>query len=55
MAIFLSLKSSELLENFQWRSSEEAIKENIENIKNELSDVLIYSTLINSKRLRSRY
>ncbi|MFB3164722.1 nucleotide pyrophosphohydrolase [Neobacillus sp. 179-J 1A1 HS] len=46
LAISLSLEASELLENFQWRSSEEAVKENIENIKDELSDVLIYSMLI---------
>ncbi|MFB3168482.1 nucleotide pyrophosphohydrolase [Neobacillus sp. 179-C4.2 HS] len=46
LAISLSLEASELLENFQWRTSEEAVKENIENIKDELADVLIYSLLL---------
>lgn len=30
LAISLSLEASELLKNFQWRSSEEAINENVE-------------------------
>jgi NTP pyrophosphatase (non-canonical NTP hydrolase) len=46
LAISLSLEASELLENFQWRSSEEAVNDNIENIKDELADVLIYSLLL---------
>jgi NTP pyrophosphatase (non-canonical NTP hydrolase) len=46
LAISLSLESSELLENFQWKSSEEAIYENGENIKDELADVIIYSILL---------
>ncbi|EJQ32363.1 hypothetical protein IEC_05375 [Bacillus toyonensis] len=46
LAISLSLEASELLENFQWKSSEEAVEKNLENIKGELADVLIYSILL---------
>jgi NTP pyrophosphatase (non-canonical NTP hydrolase) len=46
LALSLSLEASELLENFQWKSSEEAVGENFENIKDELADVLIYSILM---------
>lgn len=34
------------MENFQWKSSENAIEQNLENIKDELADVLIYSILL---------
>lgn len=43
LAISLSLEASELLENFQWKSSKEAINENLENIINEIADVVIYA------------
>ncbi|ASI84760.1 RS21-C6-like protein [Bacillus cereus] len=46
LAISLSIEASELLENFQWKSSEDAIEQNLENIKDELADVLIYSILL---------
>lgn len=46
LAISLSLEASELLENFQWKNSEEAISKNKENIKDELADVIIYSMLL---------
>lgn len=46
LTISLTLEASELLENFQWKSSQEAIKENIDNIKEELADVIIYSLLL---------
>lgn len=46
LAISLSLEASELLENFQWKSNEEAVEENMENIKDELADVVIYALLI---------
>jgi NTP pyrophosphatase (non-canonical NTP hydrolase) len=46
LAISLSLEASELLENFQWKNSEEAIKEKMENIEDELADVLIYAFLL---------
>lgn len=42
LAISISLEANELLENFQWKSSEEAIKRSEENIKEEMADVLIY-------------
>ncbi|MGG3801227.1 nucleotide pyrophosphohydrolase [Metabacillus fastidiosus] len=46
LAISLSLEASELLENFQWKNSEEALIQNKENIKDELADVMIYSMLL---------
>ena len=46
LAVSLSLEASELLENFQWKTSEEAVKVNLENIKDELADVLIYAMLL---------
>ncbi|MED4461843.1 nucleotide pyrophosphohydrolase [Metabacillus fastidiosus] len=46
LAISLSLEASELLENFQWKSNEEAVKEHHCDMKDELADVMIYSLLI---------
>lgn len=43
LAISLSLEASELLENFQWKSAEEALSLNRESILDELADVLIYA------------
>ena len=40
LAISLSLEASELLENFQWKSSEEAVEKK-EDMKDELADQLI--------------
>jgi len=45
LAISISLEASELLEHFQWKSSDEALA-NIEKIKEELADVMIYSLLL---------
>ncbi len=42
MALSIVLEASELLENFQWISNEEAYHKNMQNIKEELADVLIY-------------
>ncbi|WP_078549729.1 nucleotide pyrophosphohydrolase [Litchfieldia alkalitelluris] len=42
LALSISLEANELLENFQWKSSEEAIAESRQNIKEEMADVLIY-------------
>lgn len=42
LAISLSLEASELLELFQWKTSEEAVK-NTERLKEELADVLVYA------------
>jgi len=46
LAISLSLEASELLENFQWKDSEEALRTKREDIKDELADVFIYSLLL---------
>ncbi|MGM9927729.1 MAG: nucleotide pyrophosphohydrolase [Bacillus sp. (in: firmicutes)] len=42
LAISISLEANELLENFQWKSTEQALRENKQNIKEEMADVLIY-------------
>ncbi|WP_342431086.1 nucleotide pyrophosphohydrolase [Neobacillus sp. FSL H8-0543] len=42
LAISVALEASELLENFQWRTSEEAVTETRQNIKEEMADILIY-------------
>ncbi|MDG4657303.1 nucleotide pyrophosphohydrolase [Ectobacillus antri] len=42
LAISISLEANELLENFQWISSEEALDASSENIKEEMADVFIY-------------
>lgn len=42
LAISISLEANELLENFQWKSSDEAVKDSKQNIKEEMADILIY-------------
>jgi len=42
LSLSLSLEAAELLENFQWLSSDEAIEKNKKNIAEELADVFIY-------------
>lgn len=49
LAISLSLEASELLENFQWKTSEEGIAANLENIKDEIADVVIYAMLMSNE------
>ncbi|MBF2351314.1 nucleotide pyrophosphohydrolase [Listeria welshimeri] len=46
LAISLSLEASELLECFQWKTSEIALKENREDILKEVADVMIYALQI---------
>ena len=46
LAISISIEAAELLEDFQWISSEEALKTNKENIREEIADVLIYSLML---------
>ncbi len=46
LAISLSIESSELLENFQWKTSDEAVKTRLPEISDELADVLIYAALL---------
>jgi NTP pyrophosphatase (non-canonical NTP hydrolase) len=36
------VNSKELLENFQWKTSEEAVRDARQNIKEEMADILIY-------------
>lgn len=48
LALSVVLEASELLECFQWKSSEEAIEEGLENIKDELADVIIYAMMLAS-------
>lgn len=43
LALSISIEAAELLECFQWKSSEEAIAINREEILEELADVMIYS------------
>lgn len=46
LAISISLEASELLELFQWKTPEEVTTSNLERIKEELADVLIYSYML---------
>jgi NTP pyrophosphatase (non-canonical NTP hydrolase) len=46
LAISISIEAAELLEDFQWISSKEAIETNKENIREEIADVLIYSLML---------
>lgn len=46
IAISISIEASELLEVFQWSGSDVTADNKIEKIKEELADVLIYSTLM---------
>lgn len=46
LAISISLEASELLEFFQWKNSEEVVESSLEEIKEELADVFIYSFMM---------
>ena len=46
LAISISLEANELLEIFQWRSSEEAKADSLEHLKEEIADVLIYTLMM---------
>lgn len=48
LAISISLEASELLELFQWRSSEEVVETKQSEIEDELADVMIYSIMLAS-------
>ncbi len=43
LAISLSLEAAELLELFQWNTSEEAVEKNRDKMKDELADVIVYA------------
>ncbi len=45
LAISISLEANELLELFQWKTSDDAIG-NTERLKEELADVLMYSFMM---------
>lgn len=45
LALSLSLEASELLELFQWKTSEEAVEKNLDKMRDEIADVLIYAIL----------
>ncbi|GGD22468.1 nucleotide pyrophosphohydrolase [Pontibacillus salipaludis] len=42
LAISISLEANELLENFQWKSSQEALLDKNQNTSEEMADILIY-------------
>ena len=46
LAISISLEASELLELFQWKTSEVTVSEKLPQIKEELADVFIYSFML---------
>lgn len=46
LAISISIEASELLELFQWKSSEETASNKLPQLKEELADVLIYSLML---------
>lgn len=48
LAISISLETSELLELFQWKTSEETIQNNLNEVEEELADILIYSIMLAS-------
>lgn len=45
LALSITLEASELLEIYQWRTAEEG-NEDLEHIKEELADVLIYAYMM---------
>lgn len=42
LAVSIVLEASELLELFQWKTSEEGVEKNLSRIKDELADVMVY-------------
>lgn len=46
LLLSLSLEASELLENFQWVSTEESVEKNKGNIEDEVTDVFIYGLMM---------
>lgn len=45
LALSISIEAAELLEIFQWKTSEEALAD-FEHLKEEIADVLIYSYML---------
>lgn len=46
LVISLVLEAGELLELFQWKSSEQAVREKRDDIEEEMADVLMYLLLL---------
>lgn len=46
LSLSISLEAAELLELFQWKSSEEVVENKQERLAEELADVLIYSYML---------
>ena len=46
LAISISLEANELLEIFQWKTSEEAVANDLQHIKEELADFFIYGLML---------
>lgn len=46
LAISISLEANELLEIFQWKTSEEAVANDLQHIKEGLADVFIYGFML---------
>lgn len=46
LAISISLEASELLELFQWKTSEEVVGVKSEQLQEELADILIYAAML---------
>ena len=46
LSISISLEASELLELFQWKSSEEAVENNLDRMKDEIADIFIYLLML---------
>ncbi|MEB8127619.1 nucleotide pyrophosphohydrolase [Staphylococcus succinus] len=46
LSLSISLEAAELLELFQWKSSEKAVNNSRERLAEELADVLIYSYML---------
>lgn len=47
LAVSLSLEASDLLELFQWKTSEEAVEKNLEKTEDELADIVTYTLFAN--------
>ncbi|MCU5331765.1 MULTISPECIES: nucleotide pyrophosphohydrolase [Bacillus] len=49
LAISLNLEAAELLETFQWKSSQEAKETKMQEMKEEIADVMIYLLLLSDQ------
>ncbi|TCW47037.1 NTP pyrophosphatase (non-canonical NTP hydrolase) [Bacillus thuringiensis] len=49
LAISLNLEAAELLETFQWKSSQEAMETKMQEMKEEIADVMIYLLLLSNQ------